>query len=79
MTKLLVVGRVQKPIPQDSNFKLDDFSKKLENFGTVYSLAGLEGFAAILEMDSLEKLDEIIFGSEFSRVGKIEILPLAKN
>jgi hypothetical protein len=79
MTKLLVVGRMQKPIPQESNFKLDDLSKKLENFGNVYYLAGLEGFAAILDIDSLEKLDEILFGSEFSRVGKIEILPLAKN
>ncbi len=79
MTTLLVLGRVQKPIPQESNLKLDDLSEKLKNFGTVYSLAGLEGFAAILDMDSLEKLDEILFGSEFSKVGKIEILPLAKN
>jgi len=79
MTKLLVLGRMQKPIPQDSNFKLEELSKKLENFGTVYSLAGMEGFAAILDIDSLERLDEILFASEFSRIGKIEILPLSKN
>jgi hypothetical protein len=79
MTKLLVLGRIQKPIPRDWDFKLEDLSKKLESFGEVYTLAGLEGFAAVLEVQDLESLDSIFFESEFSKIGKIEILPLAKN
>lgn len=78
MTKLLVLGRIQKPIPVDWNFKLEDLSKKLARFGEVYALAGLEGFAAMLDMENLESLDTIFFESEFSKVGKIEILPLSK-
>jgi hypothetical protein len=78
MTKLLVLGRIQKPIPQDSNFKLEELSKKLEKFGQVYSLAGMEGFAALLDIASLESLDAIFMESEFSRIGKIEILPLSQ-
>ncbi len=78
MTKLLVIGRIQKPIPSDSNVKLRELSERLDNFGDVYSLAGMEGFAAVLDMDNLETLDLIIFESEFSKFGKIEILPLSK-
>ena len=79
MTKLLVLGRVQKPLSQDSNFMLADLSKKLETFGQVYALAGMEGFAALLEVDSLESLDSIFMESDFSKIGKIEILPLSKH
>jgi hypothetical protein len=78
MTKLLVLGRIQKPISQDSNLKLEDISKKLETFGQVYALAGMEGFAALLDVDSLESLDSIFMESDFSKMGKIEILPLSK-
>jgi len=79
MTKLLVLGRIRKPVFSDSNFKQEDLSMKLENFGEVYSLVGLEGFAAILDLDKLEALDSIIYESEFSKVGQIEILPLSKK
>jgi hypothetical protein len=79
MTKLLVLGRIQKPIPKDFDIKLEDLSKKLESFGDVYILAGLEGFAAVLDVENLESLDSIFFESEFSKIGKIEILPLSKN
>jgi len=79
MTKLLVLGRIQKPLSQDSNFMLADLSKKLETFGQVYALAGMEGFAALLEVDSLESLDSIFMESDFSKIGKIEILPLSKH
>ncbi len=78
MTKLLVLGKIQKPIPSGSSLKLEELSKKLDNFGDVYSLAGMEGFAAVLDMDTLETLDTIIFDSEFAKIGKIEILPLSK-
>jgi hypothetical protein len=80
MTKLLVLGRIQKPISRDfDSGKLEAISKKLKSFGEVYSLAGLEGFAAILELDDLEILDSIFFETEFSKIGKIEILPLSKK
>jgi hypothetical protein len=79
MTKLLVLGRIQKPIRSDSSLKLEELSKKLDSFGDIYSLPGMEGFAAVLDMDSLETLDMIIFESDFSKIGKIEILPLSKG
>jgi hypothetical protein len=79
MTKLLVLGRTQKPIPNDANSKQEELSGKLGKFGEVYSLAGLEGFAALLEMENLEALDSIIYESEFSKIGRIEILPLSKK
>ena len=78
MIKLLVLGRIQKPIPSDSSLKLEELSKKLNNFGDVYSLPGMEGFAAVLDMDNLETLDAIMFESDFSKIGKIEMLPLSK-
>ena len=79
MTKLLVIGRIEKPISPDSKLSLDDLSAKLEKFGSVYHLAGLEGFVALLDVDNLETLDSILIESEFSKAGKIEILPLAQN
>lgn len=79
MTKLLVLGRIQKPIPPNSKFKLDDLSTKLQKFGTVYALVGLEGFAALLDVDNLESLDSILIESDFSKIGKIEILPLTEK
>ena len=78
MTKLLVLGRIQKPIPPSADFNLERLSKKLESFGDVYTLTGLEGFAAVLDLDSLEVLDSILAESEFSKIGKTEILPMAR-
>ncbi len=78
MTRLLVLGRIQKPIPADSTVKLEDLSNKLKIFGDVYSLPGFEGFAAILDVDDLGRLEAIFMESEFAKIGRIEIFPLAK-